>query len=244
MIMCAVLLVGCLEELSPRKKSPVLVQRGWEGEAALWVQERCKKAARFGALGRALAKLGLGLALVAVLGEATGEGRELTEVCYTANLYDSYGDGWDSSKLTITNSDTGVTVQELAQSGNIAKNTAESFSVCIDGCGCFTGQVGGGSYLEEKSWNIQDGAGETIAEASNTGSASFCIACSVCEEGKQPNADDNGCEGCVVGKFSDTAGVAACMNCPAGSYTSTVGAASCQQVSLGGVEASAKRTYR
>ncbi|GMI37858.1 hypothetical protein TeGR_g14131, partial [Tetraparma gracilis] len=79
--MCAVLLVGCLEGLSLRKKSPVLVQRGWEREAALWVQERCKKAARFGALGRALAKLGLGLALVAVLGEAKGEGRGLAASC-------------------------------------------------------------------------------------------------------------------------------------------------------------------
>ena len=143
-----------------------------------------------------------------------------THVCYTANLIDSYGDGWDSSKLTITNSDTGVTVQELAQSGSIAKNTAESFEVCVDGCSCFTGQVGGGEYLEETSWNIQDGAGETVAEASNTGSASFCAPCTtVCEEGKQPNAEDSGCEECVAGKFSDTTGGAACTSCAAGSYS-------------------------
>jgi hypothetical protein len=56
----------------------------------------------------------------------------------------------------------------------------------------------------------------------------------VCEEGQQANAEDNGCEECVAGKFSDTTGIAACTeSCTAGSYSTVVGSASsadCQQV--------------
>ncbi|GMI19287.1 hypothetical protein TeGR_g10686, partial [Tetraparma gracilis] len=59
-------------------------------------------------------------------------GRKLEEVCYTANLFDSYGDGWNGNMLTITDSDTGATVKSLTQSGSTAANTAESFSVCFD----------------------------------------------------------------------------------------------------------------
>jgi hypothetical protein len=151
-------------------------------------------------------------------------GRKLEEVCYTANLFDSFGDGWHGNMLTITDSGTGATV-ELTQSGSIAANIAESFSVCIDRCGsCFTGQVGGGSYTDETSWKIQDGAGETVAEASDRGSASFCVTCTTaCEEGKQPNAEDNGCEACAAGKYSDTTGVALCTPCAAGSWSAVVG---------------------
>jgi len=61
MIMCVVWLGVCIVGLCPSKRSS-----GSKG-VPLLVQERCKKAARLGALGRALAKLGLGLALVAVL---------------------------------------------------------------------------------------------------------------------------------------------------------------------------------
>ena len=36
------------------------------------------------------------------------------------------------------------------------------------------GQVGGGEYPEETSWDIKDSGGVTIAEASSTDSGSFC----------------------------------------------------------------------
>jgi hypothetical protein len=75
MIMCVVWLGVCIAVLCPSKRSS-----GSKG-VPLLVQERCKKAARFGALGRALSKLGLGLALVAVLGEAEGAGRGLAARC-------------------------------------------------------------------------------------------------------------------------------------------------------------------
>ena len=234
--MCVVWPLFCSHVLCPPKKPAWrVVLRGWEKEASFWVQEGLKKVARVRSVG-CLFKLVLGLALVADVGEAGGEGRKLVEVCYTANLYDSYGDSWNGNKLTIQDSDTGATVQELTQSGSIAMNTAESFSVCVDGCNCFTGQAGGGTYTAETSWNIEDGAGVTVAAASSSTSASFCTACmTVCEEGKQPNAEDNGCEECVAGKFSDTTGVAACTDCADGSSSTVAGSASaddCQQVRI------------
>jgi hypothetical protein len=61
MIMCVVWLGVCIVVLCPSKRSS-----GSKG-VPLVVQERCKKVARYGALGRALSKLGLGLALVAAL---------------------------------------------------------------------------------------------------------------------------------------------------------------------------------
>jgi hypothetical protein len=75
MIMCVVWLGVCIVVLCPSKRSS-----GSKG-VPLLVQERCKTAVRFGALGRALSKLGLGLALVAVLGEASGMERVLDESC-------------------------------------------------------------------------------------------------------------------------------------------------------------------
>jgi hypothetical protein len=75
MIMCIVWLGVCIVVLCPSNRSS-----GSKG-VPIVVQERCKKVARYGALGRALSKLGLGLALVAALGEATGEGRVLTASC-------------------------------------------------------------------------------------------------------------------------------------------------------------------
>lgn len=84
------------------------------------------------------------------------------EVCYTANLYDSYGDGWNGNRLTVSSDLDDTVVQSLTQSyfPNIpSANTAESFPVCFesDRCGvCFTARVGGGEYPEETSWQIID----------------------------------------------------------------------------------------
>jgi hypothetical protein len=73
--MCVVWLGVCTVVLCPSKRS------SWSKGVPLLVQERCKKVARYGALGRALSKLGLGLVLVAVLGEAEGERRGLAASC-------------------------------------------------------------------------------------------------------------------------------------------------------------------
>ena len=106
---------------------------------------------------------------------------------YTAYLYDnrtawqSYQNGWEGSKLTITNQATGATVYELAQtgSGSVPRNTAETTHVSFE-CGeCFDGQVVGGGYPEQKRWNIRDGwpDGPRIAGANSTAVDTFCISC-------------------------------------------------------------------
>jgi hypothetical protein len=65
MIMCVVWLGVCIVVLCPSKRSS-----GSKG-VPLLVQERCKKAARFAALGRGLSKLGLWLGLVATVSTLT-----------------------------------------------------------------------------------------------------------------------------------------------------------------------------
>jgi len=125
------------------------------------------------------------------LGVANGEyaydapiiARRLSDVCYTANPFDNFGNG---NKLTITSQASEATAHELSQSGSVAKDTAESIEVCFGGgCReCLDGQVGGVTLEAETSRKIKDGTGTTVAEASNTASASFCLpACisSVCE---------------------------------------------------------------
>ena len=121
--------------------------------------------------------------------------------------------------------------------------------------------LGGGSFADETSWNIKDAEGGTLASGvgedddsgdddcggwfgwgcrrrldDNSNTNTFCTsACfsTVCEEGQQPNRDDE-CESCAAGKFKDAAGNAACVECVPGSYSTVVGsvsAADCQQVS-------------
>jgi hypothetical protein len=128
---------------------------------------------------------------VAFEGDACEE--SVSEVCFTANLMDSYGDGWNGNKLTIANSGEGVIVQELAQSGssggcNSGCETTQSFEVCFE-CGeSYSAQVEGGQYPQETSWNIKNGE-TTVASGSNEDIGNFATpACSpsvpeVCSKG-------------------------------------------------------------
>jgi hypothetical protein len=164
--------------------------------------------------------------------------------CFTANLFDSYGDSWNGNVLTIKNKGTGEVVYQLTQSESIAAGVEEAFEVCFEGGSCFAADAGGGSYPEETSWNIKDARGGTTAEGSGVGGDSFCIAfTTVCEPGKQPNAEDNGCDECEPGKHSDSNGVERCISCTAGSY-STTGAANCEKVRLSESETSARQADR
>ena len=168
------------------------------------------------------------------------------ESCFTAFLSDTYGDGWNGNVLTIENEGTGEVVHQLTQSGSITAHVEEAFEVCFECGSCFAADVGGGSYGEETAWNIKDAQGSTIAEGSGAFGVtddSFCTGtCSstVCEPGKQPNAEDNGCDECEPGKHSDSNGVERCKSCTAGSY-STTGAVTCEKVRLSGSERSAKQ---
>lgn len=155
--------------------------------------------------------------------------------CVTANLMDSYGDGWNLNVLTIVDEATGATLQELTQSGSIAEGTAESFDFCTP-CGlCFTGSVGGGSYTAETSWVILDSSGAVLASESSVGVAEWCISCAsaVCGEGEQPNAADDGCEPCEEGYFSDASGSQPCVPCAAGTWGAGTGATECSVCTVG-----------
>jgi hypothetical protein len=184
------------------------------------------------------------------------------EECFTAFLSDSYGDGWNGNVLTIADEGTSEVVHQLTQSGNIDAFAEEAFEVCFECGSCFAADVGGGSFADETSWNIKDAEGGTLASGggedddsgdddcggwfgwgcrrrlddnSNTFCTSACFS-TVCEEGQQPNRDDE-CESCAAGKFKDAAGNAACVECVPGSYSTVVGSVSaddCQQVRKNG----------
>lgn len=158
------------------------------------------------------------------------------DTCFTANLIDSYGDGWNGNVLTIVDVATGETLDELTQSGSITKETAESFDFCGP-CGtCFTGSVGGGSYTTETSWEILDMSGAVVASASNDGAAEWCSGtCSstICGEGQQPNAADDGCEPCEAGYFSDASGIQPCVPCAPGAFGAGTGATGCSECAVG-----------
>ena len=138
--------------------------------------------------------------------------------------------------LTIANKATNATLDELTQSGSITKETAESFDFCGP-CGtCFTGSVGGGSYTTETSWEILDSSGAVVASASNDGAAAWCSGpCSstICGEGQQPNAADDGCEPCEAGYFSDASGIQPCVPCAPGAFGAGTGATGCSECAVG-----------
>jgi hypothetical protein len=117
-----------------------------------------------------------------------------------------FGDGWNGNVLVFTEDDSGDEVHSLTQSGSIAAHQAEDFEVCFNCGACFSGVTGGGSLTSETSWTLTDESGATVAEAKSGSSssgtpASFCTECftTVCEAGKQPNAD-GGCDACEAGK--------------------------------------------
>ena len=146
----------------------------------------------------------------------------------------TYGDGWNGNQLTLTNEGTGETVHVLTQSGDIAKNTTEAFEICFTTGACYEGQVGGGYYTYETSWNIIDGEGTIVVEASSSRSSSFCIPFqTICGEGYQPNANDDGCEACPEGKYSGISGVDVCAPCAMNTYASSSGSAACLPCSVG-----------
>ena len=70
------------------------------------------------------------------------------DVTLSVNMYDSYGDGWNNNYLEIVNSN-----GELQQSITL-NNGSEGFAEFCLAEGCYTYSVGGGSYLNEISWDL------------------------------------------------------------------------------------------
>ena len=152
--------------------------------------------------------------------------RQLAEsVCYTANLLDSYGNGWDGgATLSFTSVGSGA----VAVSGlTCATGSSYSTSVCFV-CGCFFGQATAGSFPNQNTWNVKDSAGGTLTSAAGASkSSNFCIApntCPTCAVGSGMNNAGTACELCPGGRFNNAAGISAvCTECGYGKYTSKAG---------------------
>ena len=71
------------------------------------------------------------------------------DVVATLNMYDSYGDGWNQNYLDIENSN-----GDLVQSITLSQGDAGSLEFCLSD-DCYTYTLGGGSWINEISWELQ-----------------------------------------------------------------------------------------
>ena len=164
-------------------------------------------------------------------------------VCYTANLYDEYGDGWDGAVLSFTNVATGAAASEegLTLEEFIDTETEKAVEVCFD-CGCYFGQATEVQYSKENSWSLFDLAGSTtLASAEGADeSVTFCTASascpsypSSCSEGSGLSSDYTSCEACPPGRFKSNDGSATCEACAPGTHFAGTGATVCVKCGTG-----------
>jgi hypothetical protein len=153
---------------------------------------------------------------------------------FKVRLSDDYSDGWQGNELAITSA--GATLEEFTQVGTV---NPQIFDFCLP-CGtCVFGQTGGGSYVGETSWAAYDASttwADPLFEGAGAQSVGFCTAAcltTVCEEGTQPNAQDDGCYECPRGMFSGSSSSSPCEPCEAGSFAPTSGSASCESCPAG-----------
>ena len=163
--------------------------------------------------------------------------KSVDEVCFSANLQDSLGDGWNGgASLSFVNVDT----KEVRCAGLTLQHGFDlSFSLCDLGkCGCYTGQATAGSYPEENSWDVTNADETIVAQATGGGASTFCLNdCLSCDAGSYSNSDGTVCELCPKGRYNDAAGFSsACIMCGGGKYNEVSGATSandCADCGLG-----------
>ena len=150
-----------------------------------------------------------------------------------------YGDGWNGNVLMFVDDANAEEVHAITQgSPNPNAHEAEDHEVCFPCGACITGTTGGGTYIEETSWSLTDESGDVVAEAAEDAPATFCTDTCVelstsCEAGKQPNANDDGCEFCPAGFWSNTNSAEPCEKCEAGTYMAMTGATACDSCEAG-----------
>ncbi|GMH61438.1 hypothetical protein TL16_g03253 [Triparma laevis f. inornata] len=93
------------------------------------------------------------------------------KVAYTLTMKDSYGDGWNGNKFSLTNKENNV---KLYSDLTIANGREATQSLCIPD-GCFEAQASGGSYANEISWKITKASGASLVESQQTSSKDFCL---------------------------------------------------------------------
>ena len=130
------------------------------------------------------------------------------DITATLNMYDSYGDGWNQNYLDI------VDVEGSIVSITLNYGTEGSIEFCL-APNCYSYTLGGGSYINETSWDLYLASTFLIAdEGANSGSFSVsggCDAYSGCTDELAFNynpvsiIDDNSCTYPVMGCVDATA---------------------------------------
>ncbi len=97
--------------------------------------------------------------------------------CYTLNMYDSYGDGWNNSVFTITSN-----LGQNLWSGTLNSGFSGTATFAIGGGACggnpncgFNITVGGGLWDAEVSWTLTDENGTAVASGFAPTSVSACL---------------------------------------------------------------------
>ena len=115
------------------------------------------------------------------------------QIPYRLIMYDSFGDGWDDTKLTLTKKDDATNV---IFTGGL-KDGAEGIEhVCLDiDPTCYHIEVKGGVWGNEVSWEVKPFSSGTraVADGGSPMSCEFSVAGDVCERtcAGKPNIDVN-----------------------------------------------------
>jgi hypothetical protein len=80
---------------------------------------------------------------------------------YTLSFFDSFGDGWNGNTFDITDANSVV-----VYTGTLASGSSGTESFCLAD-GCYTVEVGGGSWASEISYSLADGLGTVLLSGSN-----------------------------------------------------------------------------
>jgi hypothetical protein len=116
------------------------------------------------------------------------------ETRYELNQYDSFGDGWGKTEMTIRTK-TGDTLTDTKYSGGLKSGKEGTEILCLTE-GCYNVAVKGGNWGEEATWEIRSGqnkGGPPLASGGTPTDCDFAIGTNDCENtctGILANNDD------------------------------------------------------
>ena len=110
--------------------------------------------------------------------------------CYTVNMADSYGDGWNGNILTVGDSTFTLDgVSDVADLGDcVEEPTCTDVAISCDG----------GSWQSEVSWSIVDADGNVVAEGGAPFTGTACLDLSSCHTVTMNDAYGDGWNGNVL----------------------------------------------
>jgi hypothetical protein len=119
-----------------------------------------------------------------------------TQRLYRVEMKDSFGDGWDETKITISDKET----KKIAFLGELKEGAEGLEYVCLSATPvCYSVVVAGGSWGRESSWDISAAApgSPTIAAGGGLMNCDFPVGGATCENtcmgrsSRTPTADDD-----------------------------------------------------